>query len=460
MKLKRMAVLAATAVVGPTMVAAAPAMAQDKPPVTVPDAAPQSEAQAADATVAAPGAGTSTVPASEQKAAAPRFRMDGPKVSATGVPSAFAPGGAWTPLTVTVDNRGGLPVDGFVPSVGISEYHGIVKAGHIRAEVRGADGSWKPVALRLDRGETVYEIELGPRDVATEQVYSVDVRIQFTADTPAAPLELYVGGEGHDGSGRVTSSFTWFDSRVGEASTGGGGSETPVAVGPKLGLTGLPQGGFKAGGNWTDFSLRVDNSGNAAIDDYQLDLVLFVKNGTFQQDDIKLEVYGPDATGTWGWHPVLSDGSDEVWVHGLATVDIGKNEAFDLKLRMKFGAKTPAHEISLRTTGYNGWGEGSVHSEGPQQTSKVTAADSGQTPLPDGNHPKPDGGTKPTTPPVPTTPGDSTGNGHVGTGGSGGQLAETGTDAATNWALGGAGAALALGAAFVAGAGRHRRPTG
>lgn len=41
---------------------------------------------------------------------------------------------------------------------------------------------------------------------------------------------------------------------------------------------------------------------------------------------------------------------------------------------------------------------------------------------------------------------------------TGGRPAETGADAATSWDLGGAGIALAMGAALVAGTGR-RRPT-
>lgn len=457
-----MAVMAAAAVVGPTAMAA-PAMAQEKPAVSVPDTAPQTDPVAASAQT-------------DKSVASPRYRNNGPAVSMTGVPQSFTPGGAWTNLTVNVDNRGGLPVDDFVAAVGVSQYDGIVKAKHLQAEIRQVDGTWKPATLRLDRGDTIYEVESGKRSVAPGQVYSVDIRIRFTADTPSAPLEISVGGEGKDAGGQVVSRYSFFDSRVGEAKPDeGGGEELPVFTGPKLGLTGLPQSGFKAGADWSEFSLHVDNSGRAAIDDYQLDLVLWVKNGAFEEGDIQLEVYAPDGKRVWGWHPVLSDGSEEVWVHELATVDIEKNETFDLKLRLKFDAQTSPHDISLRTAGQNGWGDDSVHSEDVSHASKVTAADSGQTPGPDGNTPKPDTGNKP-DPGTGTGTGTGTGNqpkpdggakpvddandsgsGNTTGTGSGGQLAETGTDAATAWALGGAGIALSMGAAFVAGTGRRRR---
>ncbi|MEU9033432.1 hypothetical protein AB0D45_00720 [Streptomyces sp. NPDC048352] len=610
MKFKRMAVVAAAAVVGPTVLAATPAMAQEKAAVTVPDAAPKDEAAGTGAPdQSKPSADRQAAPKApaantgQTNAAGTRAVTAGPKVSTQNVPKSFAPGGSPTQLTVTVDNRGGTALASYVPAVGISQYDGIVKPEHIKAERRLANGTWQPVALRLDRGQTVYEVELGERTVAQDEVYTVDVRIAFTVNTPAAPLELYVGGEGRGQDGNsVTSRYTWFDSVVGKAGETGGGEETPAFTGPKLGLQGLPRDGFQAGSDWREFSMRVDNTGHEAIDDYQLDLTLWVENGFLKQGDTELEVYAPDRTGSWSWQPVLSDGSEEVWTHEVASVDIKKNEAFDLKLRMRFDRNTQPHEISLRTSGQNGWGEGSVHSqdashssfiahghpdhvftEGPQLSvagfpqdgftagggwhtltarvdntgkkalrqfdaslrmyrpdaarwtpSQVTAevyakdangtwswqplktGDGGETLLgigfgsrpvaagevyevqfrlrfaadtpsgeivfqmggsepegsPDetiesespeyrtkissktgtgtgtgteGNTPKPNGG---------STPAD----GSNGTG-TGGELAETGADAATAWALGGGGAVLALGAALVAGTGRHRRRT-
>lgn len=261
MKLKRMAVVAAAAVVGPTALAV-PAMAQDKPAVSVPDTAPQTDPQDTaqsgsrnDAPQAAP-AGQRVAPSAgsgeaKQTVASPRYRNNGPAVSLTGVPKSFTPGGDWTNLTVNVDNRGGLPVDDFVAAVTVSQYDGIVQAKHLQAEIRQADGTWKRTTLRLDRGSNYYEIDSDKKSVAPGQAYSVDFRIRFTADTPAAPIEISVGGEGTDDGGQVVSRYSFFDSRVGEAKPNeGGGQEVPVFTGPKLGLTGLPQAGFKAGADW------------------------------------------------------------------------------------------------------------------------------------------------------------------------------------------------------------------
>lgn len=64
-----------------------------------------------------------------------------------------------------------------------------------------------------------------------------------------------------------------------------------------------------------------------------------------------------------------------------------------------------------------------------------------------------DGGTQP----VAHT--GNTGNTSANTTATGGRLAETGTDSATTWAIGGAAVTLAKGAAFAAGTGRHRRRT-
>ncbi|MET9610383.1 hypothetical protein ABZZ17_35800 [Streptomyces sp. NPDC006512] len=198
MKLRRMAAVAAAAVVGPTVLTVTPAMAQDKPALSAPDALPQAGAQAAGAAAGATAEGQAAASGPAAKSvASPGYRNNGPKLSMTGVPKTFEAGGGWTQLTVTADNRGGLPVDDFVAAVGVAQEAGNVKAKHIKAEVRQADGSWKSVPFRLDRGETVYEVELPERDVPTEQVYSAEVRIAFTADTPAGAFELYVGGEGH-----------------------------------------------------------------------------------------------------------------------------------------------------------------------------------------------------------------------------------------------------------------------
>ncbi|MFF4849395.1 hypothetical protein [Streptomyces sp. NPDC001194] len=134
-------------------------------------------------------------------------------------------------------------------------------------------------------------------------------------------------------------------------------------------LTGLP-GEFKAGSDWREFSLHVDNSGRPAADDYSLELVLWTLDTfAWKSSDIQAQVYAPDASGTWGWHTIDPYGSEEVYSFGVADVDIEKNEVFDLKLRMKFAKDTPVSRFSLSTTAEGGT------ADRVRYESKVTAAD-------------------------------------------------------------------------------------
>ncbi|MFJ3832713.1 hypothetical protein ACIPWI_32885 [Streptomyces sp. NPDC090046] len=81
-------------------------------------------------------------------------------------------------------------------------------------------------------------------------------------------------------------------------------------------------------------------------------------------------------------------------------------------------------------------------------TSDVAFAFSSVNAASTGNQSGPDGGAKP------IIDGNGTGTGSTTTPTTGGRLAENGADAATSWALGGAGIALGMGA----GSGRRRRP--
>ncbi|MFI1285481.1 hypothetical protein ACH4U5_32805 [Streptomyces sp. NPDC020858] len=205
----------------------------------------------------------------------------------------------------------------------------------------------------------------------------------------------------------------------------------------------------------------MDNSGREAVDDYSLELVLWTLD-TFgwESGDIQTEVYAPDSKGTWGWHAVEAYGSEEVYSLSLADVDVEKNEVFDLKLRMKFGKDTPPTRFSLSTTAEGGTADRVRYESkvtGPQleESSEVVFAYNSILPARTGNQPTPDGGTKP----IADGNGNGNGNGNSTSPATGGRLAETGADAATSWALGGAGIALAMGAALVAGTGRRRRPT-
>lgn len=232
-------------------------------------------------------------------------------------------------------------------------------------------------------------------------------------------------------------------------------AEQVAVAGPKLTLDGLPAA-FTAGGGWSQFSLHVDNSGRPAVDDHSLELVLWTLD-TFgwESGDIQAEIYAPDSKGTWGWHAVEAYGSEEVYSFGLADVDVEKNEVFDLKIRMKFGKDAPVGKIFAVVLA-DDHGVDHIASDVAFAYSSINPASTGNRPTPDGvAEPIVDGNGNGTG----TGTGSNTGTGTGTTSTTGGQLAETGSDAATSWALGGAGVALATGAALVAGTGRRRRPT-
>ncbi|MCX4693098.1 hypothetical protein [Streptomyces sp. NBC_01408] len=224
--------------------------------------------------------------------------------------------------------------------------------------------------------------------------------------------------------------------------------EDMVATGPKLGLNGIPTT-FKAGGDWTQFALSIDNSNGKPQASYVL--VLAVANETLelQGDDVQVQVlFG----GTWHNVEIIDDGGTPV---ALLTDDLNiPKGAFDLQVRIKFNAGAPAGEIAIAAAGGSNEDE-NVWSDTVWTESKIVKGGNGNTP-------KPNGGSKPVEQAGHVnTPGSGTTGttGTTSTTNTAGQLAETGSDAATSWALGASGVALAMGAALVAGTGRRRRPT-
>ncbi|MER5733768.1 hypothetical protein ABT084_36490 [Streptomyces sp. NPDC002138] len=229
-----------------------------------------------------------------------------------------------------------------------------------------------------------------------------------------------------------------------------------AATGPKLGLKGVPSA-FKAGGEWTGFKVTVDNDGKAQKS-YVLVLAVADEHAKLKGKDVQVQVL---VGGAWHNTEIVSEDGTPV---ALLTDDISLPKgATELSVRVRFGANAPAGEILFAVSGGSNTDE-DTWSDTAIEYSKITRSTTGggNTGGNQGNgngntggntnNPKPDGGT--TTPVV-----DHTTNTGTGTGTTGGQLAETGADAATTWAVGGAGVALAMGAALVAGTGRRRRPT-
>jgi hypothetical protein len=466
MKLRRLAVVAA-AVVGPAILTTTPALAQENAPVEVPDSEPKEGS-------------TDTEAVSEGFTEGPEIWMrDGQ------VPTSFEPGGSLQELTVLVNNGDRASVSGYVPALGISEETGALKSSHITAEVQGSDGTWQPAALRLDRGPTVFEIELGSFDVASDEEMYLNVRIGFTADAPQVPIELYVTGQGGNAGGDVVSAANWYQSAIGDAAPDGEDGQGEVdGEGAKLTLDGVPASGFVAGADWTELTMHVDNTGLGAVDEYGYVVGVNLSRGLGQGDwlkasQIRAEAYGLDENGVEGWYPIEVDGSEELHSLTIGGLPLEADEKTEVKLRIRFTEDTAEGPLSISTVGftYNEGTDSWFTSEPMTYRTKIVAAstdggsgtdddtsDTGNTggtgdDSTDGtgdsstsNDPKPAGGGAQQ---VTDTGATDTDNATT----TGGQLAQTGADAATTWAIGGAAVSLAMGAVFAAGAGRHRRRT-
>ncbi|MFI5986445.1 hypothetical protein ACIBEA_36990 [Streptomyces sp. NPDC051555] len=234
------------------------------------------------------------------------------------------------------------------------------------------------------------------------------------------------------------------------------GDEDEIAApGPKLGLKGVPSS-FKAGGDWSGFKVTVDNDGKTQKS-YVLVLAVADENAKLKTKDVQVQVL---VGGTWHTAEIISEGGTPV---ALLTDDINLPKGTtELSVRVRFGANAPVGEILFAASGGSNLDE-DIWSDTAIEYSKISRGTNGggNTGGDHGNgntggntnNPKPDGGT--TTPVVD----HNNGGNNTGSNNAGGELAETGADAATSWALGGAGVALAMGAALVAGTGRRRRQT-
>ncbi|WP_405491717.1 hypothetical protein [Streptomyces sp. NBC_00096] len=507
MQFKRIAAVAAAAVVGPTVLMTTPAMAdeQQQPAVSVPDAAPKDDAApAADPTPATtptttpqtgptPGTGPVTppvtppvtqpvtppvtqpgtpatgpattppapvtpapAPAAEKPAEAKDTPGDsilmGPDVTIAGIPKAgFKADGSWTALTVEVDNSANTEVTDYTPRITFTQEQGKLKPGQIKVErlVTDAAGnkSWKPADFIGGYNSNYFTYGLGKKaSVARESVYTIDVRISFAADTPVVPFKLDSDGLSiRPDGGNAWSGATWY-----ETSIAGAIAYPDTVEGPSLSLTGVSTEGYKAGGDWREVGIHVDNTGKPALKKFGMALAVErLDFSQLQPEHIQVEAYGHN-----GWQAVKHSYSDT----GLVFFDLGlgpisSGETTDVKLRIRFTKDAPLGDIRLRPAGgaEDDLGSGDHHvwvvSPAKARLTKVLAADpaTGGTGN-QGNDPAPNGGSKPI---------DGTGTGNR----PGGQLAETGSSPASTWALGTGGVALTLGAALVAGTGRHRRRT-
>ncbi|MFB6483355.1 hypothetical protein ACFCXF_32515 [Streptomyces virginiae] len=510
MQFKRMAVVAAAAVAGQTLLMAAPAMAEEHPAVTAPDVVPEDTAgpsddaqapakekkqkkadekaeqtpakkpekksaekpaekaagqaeektQAEDAgaqqpavqAVAAPAAPDApAVPAAPEagaqapaQAAVPetleadedtgsdRILM-GPEVTVQGIPAAgFKADGSWTPLTVTVDNSGHVAVDEYTPMLGVSQAAGQFAAAHINVEYSTAGGPWTAAAPVQGAAPTLGYALGGAAAIPAGQIRTIDVRISFAADTPVVPFDLTADGRGRVGASTGSSPTSSYATRITGAP---GGDEDPVRVeGPALTVSGLPES-VRAGGDWTELSVRVDNAGKAELAAFDLGLVLarpdFV---SMQVSQITVEVLRPAADGlpaAWQSVEITSDEDGYFFAGGLVRGPIGAGAAFDVPVRVRFAADAPTGSVS-----FFAWGTSQVDAETPppwagsRSTRRLTTllepapAPGGETPggeTPGGGTPggeTPGGGTPGGETPGGETPGGGTPGGETPGGGT------------------------------------------
>ncbi|MFD7400086.1 hypothetical protein ACFV60_34230 [Streptomyces virginiae] len=510
MQFKRMAVVAAAAVAGQTLLMAAPAMAEEHPAVTAPDVVPEDTAgpsddaqapakekkqkkadekaeqtpakkpekksaekpaekaagqaeektQAEDAgaqqpavqAVAAPAAPDApAVPAAPEagaqtpaQAAAPetleadedtgsdRILM-GPEVTVQGIPAAgFKADGSWTPLTVTVDNSGHVAVDEYTPMLGVSQAAGQFAAAHINVEYSTAGGPWTAAAPVQGAAPTLGYALGGAAAIPAGQIRTIDVRISFAADTPVVPFDLTADGKGRVGASTGSSPTSSYATRITGAP---GGDEDPVRVeGPALTVSGLPES-VRAGGDWTELSVRVDNAGKAELAAFDLGLVLarpdFV---SMQVSQITVEVLRPAADGlpaAWQSVEITSDEDGYFFAGGLVRGPIGAGAAFDVPVRVRFAADAPTGSVS-----FFAWGTSQVDAETPppwagsRSTRRLTTLLE-PAPAPGGETPggeTPGGGTPGGETPGGGTPGGETpGGGTPGGGTPGGETPGGGT---------------------------------
>ncbi|WP_159041598.1 hypothetical protein [Streptomyces sp. WM4235] len=503
MKFKRMALVAAAAVAGPTVLAATPAMAADQPAVIVPDTAPKEDAapatdgapaaqqqdQAKPAPVAptaptgspaaepAPKAAeTPKAPQAPQAPKAPQAEKSGeteiplgdelpdsmlmgPEVTVQGIPKdGFPPGGGWTDLTVKVDNSGHIAVKNYVPHLSVMELEGRFKASQIKVEYRAAGQSgaaWKSAApIQSEEMGPGIQYDLGQTpSIAPNAKYSLDVRIGFAADIAVLPFEIYTDGSSTTAAGVAHSPASWYTAKIVGAEDG---EEIPMPVeGPALTVNGVPKGGFTAGADWRNLSIHVDNTGKQRLGQFDLALIMARPDWvSMESSQIALEVYSKDAQGKKGWHKADFHDEDGVFFgFDLAGGAVEAGQSFDVQVRVRFAADAPTGDLTLGVAGWATVDEDTgeyaeSHSDGILTKIKKAGTDTIPEIGPDEeNQHTPDGDSKP----IDRNPG--------GTGGTGGELAATGSSPATSWALGAGGVALAMGAALVAGTGRRRRPT-
>ncbi|MFD9335204.1 hypothetical protein ACFWBF_12475 [Streptomyces sp. NPDC060028] len=384
-----------------------------------------------------------------------RQDAEGPKLRLDGLPQGgFRAGAAtWRTLTLKVDNTGRAGTGEYRVGVDlVPQAAQDIRAGQVEVEFLAttADGQsyWHPVEVVEEDGK-LQIFTYGGEYAAGEQRDLV-FQVRFAGDTPRTSFSLNVVGAGdpHHG-GAVSDMATYYSGII-------GATEAAHVQGPRMTFEGTPDAGFQAGADWQNLTLHLDNTGRGAVDDFLL--ATHMGRGEGEGSWVTTSQVQLQARGVNGWHDVELGGSEEVMGGDIGRLSLKAGAKTSVDLRIRFTADTVPGSFNLMFGGsvLNEAANEFVSSLTDNKTTKIIAAagtdtggqtgNGGST----GNTPKPDGGA--------ATPIGGAGNPHTAPT-TGGQLAATGTDPATTWALGGAAVALSMGAALVAGTGRRRRPT-
>ncbi|WP_330334547.1 hypothetical protein OHS33_35520 [Streptomyces sp. NBC_00536] len=344
-----------------------------------------------------------------------------------GLPDEFKVGSDWQGFSLHVDNSGRPAADDYSLELVLWAQDTLSwKSSDIQAEVYAPDtsGTWGWHKIEPDGSEEVYSLSIADVDIKQNEIFDLKLRMKFAKGAAPSRFTLSTTAEGG------TADRVRYLSQV---------TNLPAAnTGPKVKLKGLPENGFTAGGDWQPLSLSIDNSGREALERYGFAFSIQNNERTLKAGHLDLEVWDGNR---WTAAEKGRDLAAVIFDHA-----VGKNAKFDIQLRAKIAPSAPIGKAFIivdaddyaQTKSDKAFAYTSI-------TTRATPGDGGHngTGTP-GNQPKPDDALTPV----------------ISEGGiSGGQLAVTGSDPATGWALGGAGVTLAMGAALVAGTGKRRRTT-
>ncbi|WP_199552289.1 LAETG motif-containing sortase-dependent surface protein [Streptomyces sp. N35] len=204
---------------------------------------------------------------------------------------------------------------------------------------------------------------------------------------------------------------------------------------PRMDMVGFPST-FAAGGNWSTFTLAVDNSKGEEIESFVPLFALAHESDKLKLHHIQLQFKAPG--GSWQAADLYADDGAFFTDMGEHRLEAGKK--LTIEIRLKFTAQAPAGEGISAAAGFSLDDDNIVAMTDDYEFTLLAAAGGG-------NRPTPDSGAKPVTDNKPAKPATA----HLT-----GELAATGSDSTTPYLLGAGALTLAAGAGLVA-LGRSRR---